>query len=277
MSVSSARALTPEVRLDVLPPPSGCGATETSIVFLPALGFTGQSLRPVARRIADCRARILVDLPGTGSEGSEEMRADDVVRALAAALAHSGPLLLVGHSMGGTIAVRLAAAFPSQVRGLVLIDAPVAPFPLTWWERAALHPRAWAPLLHLLGDLRSVQSVLGYLHETPTADLAESARVLARELSTPSSRAVLVGYERAFLSRAALETAHADLQRIAAPVLVLWGSRDHVVPASMLLEVRKALSPETSLVTRWFDAGHLLPLEKPQAVADAIDAFARSL
>jgi len=273
---SSRAAAATDLHLTVLPPPSGCAPVAPPIVFLPALGFTGESLVSVARRIAACRSRILVDLPGTGRSTPADVQPTRVLSQLTSVLADSGTIV-VGHSIGGTIAVRLAAASPSRIGGLVLIDAPVEPFALSWWERAALHPSAWVPMLHVLGAVHCVRAAFHYMHETPSSDVAESAKILARELSTPSSRSVLVAYHDAFLRRDGLDAARTALTQIRVPVLVLWGADDRVVPAKMMDEIRHSLPPSTPVTARSFAGGHLLPLEKPKVVAAAISEFARSV
>lgn len=266
------------IAVRVMPPPAGCAPIEPPIVFLPALGFTGASFTAVARRTTVCRARVLVDLPGTGaSPATPQIHAQAVMADLLRLVRRWDGVVVVGHSLGGALAVRLAARAPARVRGVVLVDAAVAPFPLSWWQRAVLHPWLWIPWLHLIGAERSVRYALRRLHETPTPAASESVHILARELSSARSRAVLLQYYRAFLQPRALRRTERDLGRIHVPVLVLWGVHDHVVPPRTAGEIRDALPRSTPVTTRWFTTGHLLPIEQPQAMADAISAFARLL
>jgi len=192
-------------------------------------------------------------------------------------LADEGPVILVGHSLGGVIAVRLAAEATANVRALVLLDAPLAPFPLAWWQRAALHPWVWTPMLHLIGAIRATRFALRRLGEQPTAEAGQSIRLLGHELATPSSRRALLAYYRSFLRPDALHQAELDLAKIRVPVLVLWGSQDHVVPQSVVAEILRALPAGTPVITRSLPTGHLAPLEKPSEVASAISMFARQL
>jgi pimeloyl-ACP methyl ester carboxylesterase len=220
----------------------------------------------------------LVDLPGTGqSEALEDIQAEAVLRTLSRFLANEGPVILVGHSLGGVIAVRLAAQAPANVRALVLLDAPLAPFPLAWWQRAALHPWVWTPMLHLIGAIRATRFALHRLGEHPTAESRQSIRLLGHELATRSSRRVLLAYYRSFLRPDALHQAELDLARIRVPVLVLWGSHDHVVPARVVAETLADLPAGTPVTTLSLPAGHLAPLEVPSEVASAISKFARDL
>jgi pimeloyl-ACP methyl ester carboxylesterase len=110
------------------------------VVFSHANGFNARTYRSVLAPLAD-RLRILaVDLRGHGAsalptviegrEGWHEFR-DDLLALLEAAT--DGPVVLAGHSMGGTTSLLAAAAAPARVKALALFDpvlfdqAPGAP------------------------------------------------------------------------------------------------------------------------------------------------------
>src|SRR5207244_8444221 len=104
LEATPARRSTLDVEYRVLAPPPGCGTARAPVVFLPALGFTGHSFAAVAAHMDACRARVLVDLPGVGSEAGEPpVSSARVVDAIAEAIAAESrePVILVGHSIGG--------------------------------------------------------------------------------------------------------------------------------------------------------------------------------
>ncbi|HEY7955658.1 MAG TPA: alpha/beta hydrolase [Polyangia bacterium] len=279
----SARVVTSSLhaRFSVLPPPAGCAPVLAPVVFLPALGFTGDSFEAVARRVTACRARILVDYPGIG-EGPTvdgEVRASEVVRAVDDVIASESarPVVLVGHSIGGAIALRLAVRDPERVAALVLIDAAVAPFPLSWWERLALHPATWTPLLRLFGPAYVVRHALPRLLGEQTKADEHDVEVLAEQLAHKARRQTLLDYYRVFLSPAELEASRRDLGRVHVPVTVIWGRRDDVVPSKVVTTILQALPPGVPRDVRWLPGGHLLPLERPEALARAIDEISGTL
>jgi pimeloyl-ACP methyl ester carboxylesterase len=263
----------------VLPVPPGCRQDLAPIVFLPALGFTGHSFAAVAAEMTCCRERVLVDLPGIG-EGptAAKVTCADIVAAVAEVLERvsSGgrPPVLVGHSIGGAIAVRLLAHYSARVESLILVGAAVAPFPFAWWEHWAAHPGLWAPLLGLFGAPKLVRMALPrVLHEPPIAD-GWDLDELGRQLADPVRRRTLVTYYRAFLSPKELALTARALGSVRGRVLFLRGARDHVLPNSVLAEAVGALPPETRAEVHVFPyGGHLLPLEAPAAVARAVDDF----
>src|SRR5439155_25203444 len=83
---------------------------------------------------------------------------------------------------------------------------------------------------------------------------------------------------RAFLESDAIRKSEAALDRVRAPVLLVWGADDAIVPADVLVETERRLSVTarpTVLVVP--DAGHLVPMSKPVTVAQSIDAFVAAL
>jgi pimeloyl-ACP methyl ester carboxylesterase len=89
-----------------------------------------------------------IDLSGHGDSGRREKYTLDSwaheVAAAAAAAGITGPPIIIGHSMGGFVALRAAGMFGSQLAGIVVIDSPVQD--LTPEDRAARDARAFGPL-----------------------------------------------------------------------------------------------------------------------------------
>jgi pimeloyl-ACP methyl ester carboxylesterase len=78
----------------------------------------------------DRRTVLAVDLPGCGASAAmETIDFDDLADRVAACMKAQGleRSALVAHSMGGLVALRVAAKYPDQVTGLVLIDTPLLP------------------------------------------------------------------------------------------------------------------------------------------------------
>ncbi|MGH6942978.1 MAG: alpha/beta fold hydrolase, partial [Geminicoccaceae bacterium] len=106
------------------------GEAGPPIVILHGLLGSARNWSTIAKRLAPAHRVIAVDLRNHGAspwadEVGYEAMADDV-RALLARLGLDAPAV-VGHSMGGKVAMRLALAHPERVGRLVVVDiAPVA-------------------------------------------------------------------------------------------------------------------------------------------------------
>jgi pimeloyl-ACP methyl ester carboxylesterase len=94
------------------------------------------------------RRVLAVDLSGHGDSGRRPAYSLDgwaeEVRAVATAGGITGPPIVIGHSMGGFVALRAAGLFGTLLEGIVVIDSPVQD--LTPEDRAARQQRAFGPL-----------------------------------------------------------------------------------------------------------------------------------
>jgi pimeloyl-ACP methyl ester carboxylesterase len=230
----------------------------------------------------DCAA---LDLPGSGFSPPPRRGAGYTVSALAATVIRlietlgRGPVHLIGNSMGGAVAVRVAARRPDLVRTLTLIS-PALP------DRKVRSSVAHFPVLAL--PFAGEWLVRHYSARIPVENRVagvfatcfyDSARVhphrFALEVEALRRRDAL-SYEATSLARAArtlvLETFRPGLfslwraaRRVTAPSLVLFGSHDRLVhprlaarAASTFRDARVAVLPET---------GHLAQMEWPGLVA----------
>ncbi|NDK30915.1 alpha/beta fold hydrolase [Nesterenkonia haasae] len=103
------------------------GKSGEIVVFLPGLFGQGKNFTQIAKGIEPDFQSILVDLPNHGgSDWTEDFdyvsQADLVAEHLRSTVANDGPINLVGHSMGGKVAMVLALRHPELVRRLIVVD-----------------------------------------------------------------------------------------------------------------------------------------------------------
>ncbi len=100
----------------------GAGAIE--VVFLHGLFGQGKNWTTIARGISDLATSHLLDLPNHGrSPWTETFTLDDQTDAVAAWFGRfRHPVAVVGHSLGGKVAMRLALRFPQLVERLMVVD-----------------------------------------------------------------------------------------------------------------------------------------------------------
>lgn len=187
----------------------------------------------------------------------------DSIGAMAADVLRSepGPLVPVGFSMGGIVALEMARQAPDRAIALGLIDSnAAADLP----ERAAARPdqQAWVRA----GDLETV--VVNELKPNYLAAVNRGDRAmldLLRDMALALGPDVFVRQSEALRTRPDLVPV---LSRFAGPALVACGAEDRLCPPSWH-ERWATLAPRAELHVV-DGAGHMLPLEEPHRFADLL-------
>ena len=240
------------------------GSGDTTLLFLHGYGeslVTWQGvLDPLSRRYAV----LAVDLPGFGladkPDGPYDLPAQ--LTRLTALLDQEtrGPVVVVGHSMGGALAAALALTRPERIVAAVLVApggdsvglgglvdsiTPRTASAIGWWEAA----RAWALPVH----------APTWLDDGPLAAYDPLADPAFRNAATRTLSE---------FDFTALRHRFAELRQ---PVLLIWGTLDPVVPVAVGERLAGAI-PCAEMVTfpRTF---HRPQVAHPQAVVDAIERF----
>jgi 2-hydroxymuconate-semialdehyde hydrolase len=254
------------------------------LLLLHGLPTTSYLWRDVMRDLEHQLRCWAPDLAGLGRSERPARRCYDPIsqsRLMLALLDRLGldRVILVGHDLGGSVAVALAALAPERVAGLVLIGAPVH---TEVWPVPAVLPlllpgmgRPYAGVLRRVPRL--ARAVLAGALGAGTPDSGLEAReldyYLAPLLRADGARS-LVQLVRA-VDMEPVEAAWRLLRAAPPPTLVLWGERDRVHAVSYGRRVAAEL-PGASWVPV-ADAGHLLPQERPERVAEELAGFAAEL
>lgn len=243
------------VHVELEGPPGG--GDEPPVLMLHSIGTSMQVFAPQAAAIARHRRVIRMDLRGHGFSGvtpgpySMALHAADALAlldGLGFARAH-----VVGLSIGGRIALQMAAEAPGRVASLCLLDTAAAfPPPEAWQERIdAVLARGTEALVEVVMP----RWVLD-------ASLASSQGLRRILLNTDRH-----GYAG---SAAALRDARAEeiAGRIACPTTIVVGERDIATPPAAA-EALRAMIPGAALVVLP-EAAHIPTLERAEASTAAI-------
>ena len=247
------------------------GETGERVVFLHGLFGQGRNFTQVAKSLQPAFRSLLVDLPDHGrSQWTESFSyadiADRVAEHLADGFAAGGPVHVVGHSMGGKVAMVLALRHPELVDRLVVVD--IAPAPSD----------GAGEFEHLLGSLANLE--LGGLLRRSDAD-----EQLSEAIPNERVRGFLLQNLRSGSSgfdwQANLDLLRTDLDAIGGfpaideqfdhPVLWMAGERSDYVTDDTEPEMER-LFPRTVKVTIK-GAGHWVHSEKPDAFVSALRTF----
>ena len=270
----------------------GPGPAAPTVVFVHGLGGSATNGTDLLAALGARARGVAVDLPGfgrsdppAGGDYSLAAHADAVGRFLGAFLAArgGGPVHLIGNSLGGAVALRVAADRPALVATLTLVSPAVPDL---------------RPSLGRLGDPKMTLAALPVLGARARAEFAADPRDrLARTMrlcyadpgqvsaaafdlaaGEAAERAALpwsaVALERSFLGLVAAwfapraRSLWTAASRVRVPALVVWGERDRLVGVRMARRTTAAL-PQGRLL-QLPDVGHVAQMERPELVARAV-------
>jgi pimeloyl-ACP methyl ester carboxylesterase len=198
------------------------------------------------------------------------------VRDLLLALGHDRASI-VGHSLGGGIAMQFSYQFPERCERLVLVDSGGLGRDVNPLLRAATLPGSELilPLLaatRLLDAGALVGRLLGRLGLRMRTDLEEMARGHAT-LSDPEARAAFVHTLRSVVEPGGQRVDASNRLYLAEriPFLLAWGERDSIIPVSHGHATHKQVPG--SRLEIFGDSGHFPQLDEPQRFLDVLIDF----
>ncbi len=254
---------------------AGSGPHEVLLIHC-SLGHAGGWARMVAG-LDDLVSAIAYDLPGHGRSADWDARDD--IQAVSMAMAvdlledqmQGRAVDVIGHSFGGTVALRLAVERPDLVRSLVLIE-PVF-FAVAVADRPDLPGRDSAHMIRYRDALQAgdrvaaaqaFTSVWGDGRAWDRLPEAQQKAIAARIHLIEAGAPAIYDDASGILSSGALE-------RIEVPVLLVKGgeSPETISVINDGLARRIASASQVTVV----GAGHMAPISHPDAVAAAVRAF----
>ncbi|MBA2479979.1 MAG: alpha/beta fold hydrolase [Planctomycetes bacterium] len=240
------------------------GAGSLSLIFLHYFAGSSKAWSEVVNRLASRYRCLVPDLPGFGdSLPTPHLRVDDYADALIGLLASQrvSRFLLIGHSMGGKIALAVAAQRPAALMGMVLL-APSPPTP----EPIEDDARARALAAH--GDRQEAEATFENISARPLSDAVRHQVVEDSMRSSPNAW-------HAWLASGSREDISSRLSGLRLPTVVLTGSEDRVLPPAVIERevVGRIPAARHSVIP---GAGHLLPYEASGEVAEAVSRLAEA-
>jgi pimeloyl-ACP methyl ester carboxylesterase len=225
---------------------------------------------------------IAPDLPGHGA--SDSSATDYSIGGLAAtmrdlllALGHERATL-VGHSLGGGVAMQFAYLFPEHTERLVLVSSGGLGRTVNPLLRSAALPGSElvvAGLGHTAQAVgRILGPVLGFTGARVQPDLAEVGRGMA-SLADAGTRAAFLSTLRAVVGPVGQRVFAGDRLYLAAgmPTLIVWGDKDPIIPVGHGRRAHAAMPHSDFVVLE--GVGHMPLVEAPRALAEAILRFMR--
>jgi len=253
------------------------GGEGSPLVLVHGLGGAASNWTELAPLLRRRHTLLVPDLPGHGRStalpgvSGLEPFADRV--ALVAEREGMLPAPVVGHSLGGMVALRLALRRPADVSGIVLAGAAGLTIGRAW-------ARQLLPLLTAMRPGRLAGRYRGWIARSPLL-----RRVVFGFLSVADPVGLTDEAVEGFLGAQLLHTdidsawqalraddPRRDLASVRCPVLVVWGAEDTHIPLDDAFEYTRRLRARLRVIP---GCGHALIGERPDACADAIEDFLR--
>jgi pimeloyl-ACP methyl ester carboxylesterase len=255
------------------------------VVFVHGLFGQGKNWTTIAKGLSDRHRVTLLDLPNHGhSPWTDRVDYLDMAELVATELEHLGePVTLVGHSMGGKVAMQLALRRPELLRALVVVDVAPVSYPPTGGRTDDEDEEA-SPFAAYIEAMRAMD--LGAVETRDDADAALRDAVPSRMVRSFLLQSLVregLGTEGGWRWRLNLELLERDLGALRGfpdpapgasfdgPVLWIAGANStYVLPEDR--PHMDALFPATRLL-RIKNAGHWVHSEQPEIFLETLRRF----
>ena len=231
----------------------------TTLVLIPGLMCDGSVWSPVSPLLNTRHPWTVAD---HGSANSLAHMARHILAVV------DGPILLAGHSMGGRVALEIVRQAPERVRGVALMDTGY--LPREPGQAGAVEQDKRMELLRIAQSqgVRAMAQewVKGMVHPGRLADANQIEQIVC--MFERKSALVFAQQIEALLNR---PDGGDVLRTLQVPTLLQCGRQDAWSPPQQH-EAMRALAP-AAVLDVIEDAGHMAPMERPEAVAASLNRW----
>ncbi|GFE48987.1 alpha/beta hydrolase [Roseobacter cerasinus] len=219
-------------------------------VWIHGAGLSGSTWQDITQDLPKAQTP---DLPGHGAAPQID---PPRVEGFAEVLLHDMPegCVLIGHSLGGMVALDMAARAPGRIAALIIVEA-VPTVRDTWFQRVSAQLAAGI-FSHLSPKLLAWLSGLGERGQARNEMRAQLARHSKRSLSQA-------------LYAALAYDGRAHLAEITVPTLVITGRRNRATHRGAALIAAQVPRAEHVML----GGGHMLHIDNPDGLREAINSF----
>ena len=224
-----------------------------TVIFLPGAGGTQWLWTPHAELLNDEYRTVSIDMPAHGTHPRSSFNFERAIRDVSDVLDKEGSAVLVGHSLGGRVAMEAAATHDERVDGLLVAGVGTLPGTLGKALQLALsyaveigahsnYLREWMDEQYGIDNERQVPP--------DTLDTHDEAVATARGM-------------RGALFRDSLSA----LDRYDGPTLLAYGESENST------ESANELAERVGARIRWYSGGHGVPSRKPTVFTEIVSEF----
>jgi pimeloyl-ACP methyl ester carboxylesterase len=253
------------------------GVPGRAVVLMHGQPGTAGDWRRVVALLENRYEVLALDRPGYGATSGQATGFAGNARAVVGLLDRLGlaRAAIVGHSWAGGAAIWTAATYPERVSGLVLVSSVGPVEHLTWSDRILGAPLAGEAIAAIAATALGLATGSARIRSLADSRLPEQARETYSYLASLAKgqdrlwRSFLVEQRHLLTELGELAPL---LGQVSAPTVVLHGAADRSVEPAVARHLAGCIpGAELSMIAA---AGHLLPRDRPDAVAAAVDAVA---
>ena len=249
------------------------------VIFLHGLGGTLYTWRHLVAPMAPYYRLILFDLKGAGKSPkpfddkySMFDQAELIYRFILQNDMHD--LTLVGHSIGGgvalLVALKLSQQNPSRLSRMILIDTVSYPQKLPGVIRMLRMPLVGWLGLYLIPDKTKVRNMMESMYYDDSKINPADVEAYATPLTLPGAKYALRQTARQIIPDN-IDEIIGTYPRIKVPTLIIWGREDKIIPLENGIRLHHAISTSQLVVIE--RCGHDPPDERPEEVEAAMGKF----
>lgn len=233
---------------------------DTPLIFVHGAGGTHENWLNQLRELSRRYPALAVDLPGHGRSEGNGFRSIEAYRDFVRDFLDVLDIrraVLVGHSMGGAIALSFALAYPTRLTALVLVGTGA---------RLKVHPKV---VEALRGDPQEAAHLLigwAYAEKAPLEVIRQA------EAKWLEGSPMVV--EGDFLACNAFDLMD-EVEGIVPPALILCGTEDRLTPVKYAEYLHRKI--QGSRLTLVPGAGHMVMIERPEEVNQVLEGFLQQI
>jgi pimeloyl-ACP methyl ester carboxylesterase len=276
MLTDGSRALSTTTPLNLHFSDRGKGKT---LLFLHGFGANSYTWTKVSDTLSQNHRVILLDLKGHGASPKPNDNAyslHDQAELVTAFIMENGleDLTLIGHSLGGGIALlvalKLDSKVPNPISSLILVDTVAYSQPLPAFIKILRVPILAQLLACLVPNRLQALQVLRLAYHDNDKITNDTIDAYSAPLALPGAHHALIETAKQIIPQD-IEDISSRYGTIRIPTLLLWGEHDRIVPLEIGERLHGAISNSDLVVID--DAGHIPHEEAPAVTLQAIQKF----
>ncbi len=222
----------------------------------------------VGKKLAEQFTVMVPDLPGAGGSltTSENLSMEDMAEVIAVILQREGltGAVIAGHSMGGYVALAVAALYPDLIKGLSLVHSTAK---ADSEEKIQTRLKS-IQLIRKGGKEAFVKGMIPNLFSERFRQ--RSPAIVAEQIDRAMDMEgdSMISFYNAMIKRADHTN---SLMELSFPVQWIVGEEDALIPLNVAME--QCFLAEVNFVSLYKDCGHMSMLEAPEALANDLAVF----